>query len=55
MSLLLAGYWCDQREADDTFTLDSPDFLLEKGRFLPHGGAIGRTDRPGRAEYGNGL
>lgn len=41
------GYWCDQREADDTFTLDSPDFLLEKGRFAPEdtAGLLGRTDR----------
>jgi len=39
-----AGYWCDQRESDDTFTLDSSDFLLGKGRF-DEAGLLGRSDR----------
>ena len=27
------GYWCDQRESNDKFTLDSSDFLLQRGMF----------------------
>lgn len=37
---LQPGYWCDQREhtkkdSMDPFTIDSPDWLLEKGNYSP--------------------
>lgn len=37
------GYWCDQREANDKFTLDSSDFLLQRGVYGQS--LAGRNDR----------
>ena len=55
INLFLAGYWCDQREADDTFTVDSSDFLLQEGRFAADTFGLGRTDRLGGSSVGGGF
>lgn len=46
---LKTGFWCDQRELDDTLTVDSTDFLLGTGKYAkppaePEGGLLGRKN-----------